>query len=84
MPQETRSPSDPSALRIGTPWVTTRGMKEDEMVKIAAWINKVMEICGKWRDLSFKEFEEAVHKSDEIKIISEEVKELCGRFLLSF
>jgi len=28
MPQEKNSPANPSALRIGTPWVTTRGMKE--------------------------------------------------------
>jgi glycine hydroxymethyltransferase len=31
-----------SGIRIGTPSVTTRGLKEPEMVKIADWINRVL------------------------------------------
>lgn len=33
---------DPLGIRIGTPTVTTRGMKEKEMRKIAFWINEVI------------------------------------------
>ncbi len=84
MPQETRSPADPSALRMGTPWLTTRGMKEGEMVHIAAWMNRVMVVCSAWGELDFKEFEERVATSFEIMQIASEVKELCGRFPLEF
>ncbi len=36
-------PANPSGLRLGTPSVTTRGMKEDQMHLIAGFINKVVE-----------------------------------------
>ncbi|MBR6531287.1 MAG: serine hydroxymethyltransferase [Clostridia bacterium] len=41
VPNETQSPFVTSGLRIGTPAVTSRGFKEDEMLKIAAWIKAV-------------------------------------------
>lgn len=43
IPGEKRSPFDPSGIRLGTPAVTTRGMKEGEMRKIAGWISEVIE-----------------------------------------
>jgi glycine hydroxymethyltransferase len=39
VPFEPRSPFDPSGIRLGTPALTTRGMKEEEMKKIAGWID---------------------------------------------
>jgi glycine hydroxymethyltransferase len=39
IPFDTRSANDPSGIRMGTPSVTTRGMKEPEMSKIANWID---------------------------------------------
>ena len=42
VPFETRSPFITSGVRIGTPAVTTRGMKEPEMVHIARWIAQVL------------------------------------------
>ena len=43
VPGETRSPFVTSGLRIGTPALTSRGMKEPEMERIAGWISQVLE-----------------------------------------
>ena len=43
VPGDPRKPFDPSGLRLGTPSVTTRGMKESEMARIAAWFSRVAE-----------------------------------------
>ncbi|MDO8499306.1 MAG: serine hydroxymethyltransferase [bacterium] len=42
IPDDPRPPMDPSGIRLGTPALTTRGMKEDEMKTIAGWINKAI------------------------------------------
>lgn len=42
VPNETRSPFVTSGIRIGTPALTTRGMKETEMKHIAKWIHQVL------------------------------------------
>jgi len=42
VPYDPRPPFDPSGIRLGTPALTTRGMKEKEMAKIAFWINEVI------------------------------------------
>ena len=42
VPFDPRSPFDPSGIRLGTPALTTRGMKEEHMVMIADWINEAV------------------------------------------
>lgn len=43
IPGETRSPFVTSGLRIGTPALTSRGMKEAEMARVAGWIDKILQ-----------------------------------------
>lgn len=65
IPNDTRSPMDPSGIRIGTPAMTTRGMKEDEMRKIVEFMDIVMTNHDNAAKLS------------EVK---EQVKDLCKDF----
>jgi len=43
IPDDPRSPMDPSGIRIGVPAITTRGMKEKEIRQISKWINSAIE-----------------------------------------
>jgi glycine hydroxymethyltransferase len=67
IPDDPMSPMDPSGLRIGTPALTTRGMKEKEVKKIANWINSAIE--------NYKD-------EKVLKMIRSEVKVLCKKFPL--
>lgn len=67
VPGETRSPFVTSGLRIGTPALTTRGMKETEMERIGDWMAHVLEAPG----------DEA-----RIGEVRTEVRELCDLFPL--
>jgi glycine hydroxymethyltransferase len=67
IPFDTRSPMVTSGIRLGTPAVTTRGMKEAEMVQIAGLIDRVLGSLG-------SSAVEAAVRGD--------VQELTGRFPL--
>ena len=69
IPFETRSPFQASGIRLGTPAVTTRGMKEPEMAAIADMIAEVL--------LDIKNTE-AGHK------VRRRVRELTGKFPLPY
>lgn len=43
IPHDPRPPLTPSGIRLGTPALTTRGMKEEQMVKIARFIGAVID-----------------------------------------
>jgi glycine hydroxymethyltransferase len=67
IPFESRKPSVTSGIRVGTPAVTTRGMKEPEMASIASFITDVLH---EPRDeMTIRRVREAVH-------------DLCRRFPL--
>ena len=67
----------PSGVRLGTPAVTTRGMKEAEMKQIADWMKQVMEICQKTK--TEEALEEPEFKS-ELDKIHQEVIALSKQF----
>lgn len=46
IPNDPRKPWDPSGVRIGTPALTTRGMKEGEMIKVAEFMDAVLKNKG--------------------------------------
>lgn len=54
IPYDTRPPKDPSGIRLGTPAITTRGMKEGEMKFIASWINQALSNPQKTREIEKK------------------------------
>ena len=47
MPFDPRKPFDPSGLRIGTAAITTRGLEEAQMPRVAAWIDEVVQAVAK-------------------------------------
>ena len=47
VPFDPRKPFDPSGLRIGTAAITTRGLTEERMPQIAAWIDEVVQAAAK-------------------------------------
>jgi glycine hydroxymethyltransferase len=69
IPFETKSPFITSGIRIGTPAVTTRGMKEKEMVTIAWAINEILQNMND------------AEKSKEVK---RTILDLCGQFPIPY
>ena len=67
VPRETRSPFVTSGIRIGTPALTTRGMKEAEMEQIGQWIDRALQ---------------SRHQVDVLPKIRGDVPELCQKFPL--
>jgi glycine hydroxymethyltransferase len=67
IPFDTKGPHVTSGIRIGTPALTTRGMKEDQMKQIGGLIADVLK---------------NIHAEKRLAEVREEVEKLCGRFPL--
>lgn len=67
IPFDTKSPMVTSGIRLGTPALTTRGMKEDDMRQIGEWVAKVVSDPAN------------IETKDRIK---KQVLDLCARFPL--
>ena len=65
IPNDPNPPMKPSGVRLGTPAITTRGMEEDDMKKIANWIEEAIK---------------NKNSENELNKIKEEVKEFCLGF----
>ncbi len=90
VPNEPGSPFYPSGVRLGTPLVTTRGMKEKEMLQIADWIAQVSEIVGQQklpsdraqRQAFIKKMKAQYQSDKRLAKIFTEVKALTKKFPL--
>jgi glycine hydroxymethyltransferase len=47
VPFDKRKPFDPSGIRLGTPAITTRGLREEHMAPIAAWMDEAITAAAK-------------------------------------
>jgi glycine hydroxymethyltransferase len=65
VPYDPRRPASPSGIRLGTPAVTSRGMKEAEMHQIVAWLDDVIS---------------NIDNEDVIRRVRGEVCEFCSRY----
>lgn len=88
IPGEPASPFYPSGIRLGTPALTTRGMKEKDMIKIAGWIKRALEEI-KGLDLPkeqdkrkefLKEVKVKIHQNKNLKAIKTEIEKFAGKF----
>lgn len=90
VPNDSMPPFYPSGIRLGTPALTTRGMREEEMKKVAAWINDVVEeVKGESlpkekeeRSAFWKEFKSKARENEKLLSIAREVKDFCSKYPL--
>jgi glycine hydroxymethyltransferase len=78
-----KSAITPGGIRIGTPAVTTRGMKEDDMDKIAEFLDRTIKVSIKLQEKSGKnlnDFIKALGSEDEIQKIAKEVENFATQF----
>jgi len=90
IPNDPGTPFYPSGLRLGTPALTTRGMKEKEMETIGKWIASVLKLFKGItlpasadkvaRVAAIKDFEKKLADSEEIRALREEVRALASSF----
>lgn len=88
IPKEPESPFYPSGVRLGTPALTTRGMKEKDMEKVGKWIIRAIDEIKKYRLPSEKEkrqtyisaFKTEIKLNQELKKIKQEIKDFTKDF----
>ena len=90
VPNDPMPPFYPSGVRLGTPAITTRGMKEKDMKKVAAWINHIIEQVKdkklpkvkEERSAFFKMTKQELSKNKELLKVASEIKTFTKAFPL--
>ena len=90
IPGEPSSPFYPSGIRLGTPALTSRGMKENEMKLIGSWIANIVFAVKNYelyddkdqRNESLKKFRDDIKQNETIKKTRQNVMDLCKKFPL--
>ena len=88
VPKDPGSPFYPSGLRLGTPALTTRGMKEKEMEKVGEWIARSIRAVStyrlptdaKERGAYLEKFKMEISSNEELKKIRAEIQSFCKDF----
>jgi glycine hydroxymethyltransferase len=90
IPFDPNPPFYPSSIRLGTPSITTRGLKEKEMKQLAKLIDQVISIISKEKEKLEISFEQEKKKEIRTKIISnckkdlnkikKEILQICKKF----
>lgn len=88
VPGDTNPPFYPAGIRLGTPAITTRGMKEKDMAKVAKWMNDAVEAVRdeklpdvkEERSAFMKKFRVDVAKNKKLLTIAKEVRSLCQKY----
>lgn len=88
VPLEDASPFYPSGLRLGTPALTVRGMKEAQMEQIGGWIGEVIKVVGRReipqnkeeRIQHLHEFRKEIENMEPLLKIRAQVEKLCVEF----
>lgn len=92
VPFDPNPPFYPSGIRLGTPGLTSRGMKEAQMVEIASLINETVKALQKSKSRMLLSGEgekkralrtDLVKNCPELKIIHKKVLTLCSKFPLN-
>ena len=90
VPNDTMPPLYPSGVRLGTPAITTRGMRESDMKKVGSWITRAINAVKDTklpedkteRPKYFASLKKEMLKNKELLKIGAEVKKFATRFPL--
>lgn len=88
IPGEPSSAFYPSGIRLGTPAATTRGMRQPDMQRIAAWIAMVADAIKDYRlptdqqsrSAALRDFRRAIQENRHLEALRADVREFCLKF----